>query len=185
MSIPTANVSALQSVAAVEASKNQFSRDFRGRSIFDFCNSIAPQRTSRRLFNHLVGEGKQRRRKREAERLGSFQIHVQPKLSRQLHRQIGRISALEYLVHQNDDVAIGRVKIRRIRHQATHRCKAGVRREGRQLLFECKLGDALAREAGLQSPGARRAAAPALPHHPSATAQRRHPTPLRHGAGTA
>jgi predicted DCC family thiol-disulfide oxidoreductase YuxK len=33
-------VSALQCIASVEASKNQLLRDFRYRSIFDFCNSI-------------------------------------------------------------------------------------------------------------------------------------------------
>src|SRR6478609_2752914 len=37
--------STLQSVAAVEASKNQLLRDFRYRSIFDFCNTICAKRT--------------------------------------------------------------------------------------------------------------------------------------------
>src|ERR1700721_4036168 len=37
---PRPFVSALQSIAAVEASKNQLLRDFRYRSIFDFCNTI-------------------------------------------------------------------------------------------------------------------------------------------------
>jgi hypothetical protein len=31
-------VAALQSVAAIEGSKNRLSRNFQGRSIFDFCN---------------------------------------------------------------------------------------------------------------------------------------------------
>jgi len=43
---PRTIVSALQSVAAVEASKNQLSRDFSYRSIFDFCNSICQKQTS-------------------------------------------------------------------------------------------------------------------------------------------
>jgi hypothetical protein len=32
-------------IAAVAASKNRLSRDFRGRSIFDFCNSICQEPT--------------------------------------------------------------------------------------------------------------------------------------------
>src|ERR1700726_4044213 len=42
---PRPFVSALQSIAAVEASKNQILRDFRYRSIFDFCNTICQNRT--------------------------------------------------------------------------------------------------------------------------------------------
>jgi hypothetical protein len=52
-------------------------------------------RRSRRLFDHLVGAGKQRRRRRDAERPGGFQIHVELKLGRQLHRQIGRARACQ------------------------------------------------------------------------------------------
>ena len=40
-------VSALSSVAAVEESKNQLSRDFWYGSIFDFCNSNGTKRTYR------------------------------------------------------------------------------------------------------------------------------------------
>jgi hypothetical protein len=36
----------LQSLAAVEASKNRLSRDFRSRSIFDFCNKICHEQSS-------------------------------------------------------------------------------------------------------------------------------------------
>src|SRR5471032_3311634 len=43
---PRTFASALQSVAAVEASKNLLSRDFWCRSIFDFCNNIGTFRTS-------------------------------------------------------------------------------------------------------------------------------------------
>src|ERR1700687_4192947 len=43
---PRPFVSALQSIAAVEASKNQLLRDFRYRSIFDFCNTICQTQTS-------------------------------------------------------------------------------------------------------------------------------------------
>src|SRR6476660_2712210 len=37
---------ALKSDAAAEKSKDQLSRDFPGRSIFDFCNNIDPDRKS-------------------------------------------------------------------------------------------------------------------------------------------
>jgi hypothetical protein len=41
---PPVFVSAVEGFAAVAASKNRLSRDFRGRSIFDFCNSICQRR---------------------------------------------------------------------------------------------------------------------------------------------
>ena len=40
------SVVALKGDAAAEKSKDQLSRDFPGRSIFDFCNNICQQRTS-------------------------------------------------------------------------------------------------------------------------------------------
>jgi len=39
------SVLALKSDAAAEKSKDQLSRDFPGRSIFDFCNNIGAKRT--------------------------------------------------------------------------------------------------------------------------------------------
>jgi hypothetical protein len=39
--------SALKSDVAAEKSKDQLSRDFLGRSIFDFCNNIGTNRTFR------------------------------------------------------------------------------------------------------------------------------------------
>jgi hypothetical protein len=39
------SVLALKSDPAAEKSKDQLSRDFPGRSIFDFCNNIDPERT--------------------------------------------------------------------------------------------------------------------------------------------
>src|SRR5258707_2050810 len=44
---PRTFVSGLASIAAVETSKHQLSRDFQRRSIFDFCNSIGTKRTCR------------------------------------------------------------------------------------------------------------------------------------------
>ena len=57
----------------------------------------------RRLFDHLVGAGKQRRRHGEAEGLGSLQVDDRLVLGRRLHRQVGRFFALEDAV----DVAGG------------------------------------------------------------------------------
>jgi hypothetical protein len=42
---PGISVVALKSYTAAEKSKDQLSRDFSGRSIFDFCNNIDPQET--------------------------------------------------------------------------------------------------------------------------------------------
>src|SRR5262249_16303812 len=49
----------------------------------------------RLLFDPLVGAGKHRRRHRKAERLGGFEIDYQLVLGRSLHRQVGRLLALE------------------------------------------------------------------------------------------
>jgi hypothetical protein len=42
---------ALKGDAAAEKSKDQLSRDFPGRSIFDFCNNICHYRKSPRSFD--------------------------------------------------------------------------------------------------------------------------------------
>src|SRR5260370_17895726 len=47
------------------------------------------------LFDHLVGTGEQRWRKRDAERLGGFQVDHQLELGWRLHRQFGWLGALQ------------------------------------------------------------------------------------------
>jgi hypothetical protein len=51
------------------------------------------------LFNHLVGLGKQRRGYVKAERLGGPEVDHKLQLRRLLHRQVGRVGALEDFVH--------------------------------------------------------------------------------------
>src|SRR5258705_5158229 len=47
---PRISVVALKSNTAAEKSKDQLSRDFPGRSIFDFCNNIGQTQTSASWF---------------------------------------------------------------------------------------------------------------------------------------
>jgi hypothetical protein len=55
---PRSFVSALRSIVVVEPAKNQFLRDFRRRSIFDFCNTIGTKRTCRAELTMSVDGGK-------------------------------------------------------------------------------------------------------------------------------
>src|SRR5450759_1407438 len=59
---PRTFASALQRVAAVEASKNPLSRDFRYRSIFDFCNNTRSKAEVARDERHVWFTPKSRHR---------------------------------------------------------------------------------------------------------------------------
>ena len=52
------------------------------------------------LFDHLVGKGKQRRRKREVERFRRLEIEHQLEFGRLLNRQIAGFCALEDLIDE-------------------------------------------------------------------------------------
>src|ERR1700732_2720391 len=68
----------------------------------------APARgpTRRVSFDDLVGAGEDRLRHGEAERLGGLEIDHQLEGGRLLHRQIGRLGAVEDLSGVNADLAI-------------------------------------------------------------------------------
>ena len=60
------------------------------------------------LFDHLVGEGKDRIRDRESDRLGGSEIEDHVELRSLFNGQIGRLCTLEYLVHEVRAAAVQR-----------------------------------------------------------------------------
>ena len=58
-------------------------------------SALCQKRTSRRLFDHLVGAAEQRPRNGEAERLCGLEVDDQFDFRRLHHRQVGRLLALE------------------------------------------------------------------------------------------
>src|SRR3954452_22287682 len=68
-------------------------------------------------FDHLVGTAEQRDREHETERFGGFHVDDQFDLCCKLHRQIGRLLALENAAHISANNAIGLVCIRSVAHE--------------------------------------------------------------------
>jgi hypothetical protein len=58
-------------------------------------SALCQKRTSRHLFNHLVSASEERGRHWQAECLGGLEVDHQLILGRRLHRQVGRLLALE------------------------------------------------------------------------------------------
>jgi hypothetical protein len=76
---------ALKGDAAAEKSKDQLSRDFPGRSIFEFCNNIGPLQTcrARRAMSALGGRAEAPGRAANAaydptQKSGAFRLHWPP-----------------------------------------------------------------------------------------------------------
>jgi hypothetical protein len=61
-------------------------------------SGLTQRSKDRALFDHLVGDSQQRRRHGQPERIRRFQIEDQLEFRRLLHRQFGRIGALENAV---------------------------------------------------------------------------------------
>src|SRR5262245_53638955 len=72
----------------------------------------------RKLLNHLVGDGEQRRRHREPKRLGGLKIDHQLVLGRGLHGKIGRLLSLENAVDIAGRTTILIGSIRPVRQKA-------------------------------------------------------------------
>ncbi len=71
-------------------------------------------------FDDFVGRGEQRRRHREAERLGGPKVYHQLVLGRPLHWQVGWLLALEDAIDVSRRAPEVVDQIRRIGHQASH-----------------------------------------------------------------
>ena len=62
----------------------------------------------KKLFDDLIGLGKQQLRHSKAEGFCGLQVDHQPKFGRLLDRKVGRISSFEYFVHEHGGLAIQR-----------------------------------------------------------------------------
>ena len=72
----------------------------------------------RPLFDHLVGAGEHGWRDFEAERFGSFEVDYQLVFGRRLHREVGRLLALEDAINVTGGAPVLVDKIRPIGDQA-------------------------------------------------------------------
>jgi Tripartite tricarboxylate transporter family receptor len=79
--------------------KVKATNSIRGMDAAQWGRGLQPTKSLRRLLDHLVGAGEQRRWDFEPERLGRLEIDRQFILDRRLHRQVGRLLALEDAIH--------------------------------------------------------------------------------------
>src|SRR6516162_4795777 len=84
-------------------------------------NSPASEGEGCRSLDDLVGTGEDRRRDRQAKRLGGLEVYDQLEGRRLLNRQIGRLSALQKLSRVNPGLGIDGVHVSTIADQAA-RC---------------------------------------------------------------
>src|SRR5262249_30126785 len=77
------------------------------------------RRTCRVLFDHLVGAGDERRRHREAKRLGGLEIDNEFELCGLLDRQIGGLNSLENFVDKDRGALEVRGVVGRVRDQTS------------------------------------------------------------------
>ena len=95
-------------------------------------------------FNHLVREREQGRGYLEAERFGGLHVdnHFEP--SGLLHRQVGRLFALENAAGIDADLTKRLFEPAAITHQAAGNGKGTIRGDRRHFVTHCQVGELLA-----------------------------------------
>src|ERR1700730_17418672 len=76
-------------------------------------------------FDDIVGEGEERRRDCEAERLRGLEVNDQLEFRRLLDREVGRFRAFEDFVHVDHASTQQIAKVRTIGYEPTGICKQG------------------------------------------------------------